>query len=87
MIQVPVLIFLGFVAGDLLIYLWLIFVFASRTRRRHVPDLQKNPARPSEDVLRRLVVPYRRNERESDCRVCRPRAHGPAPTVVRDLDD
>lgn len=71
MIRVPVLVFLLVVIVDLLIYLWLMYVFAWRTRSGRVPDLHAPSAQPSEDVLRRVVVPYRRNERESECDVCR----------------
>lgn len=73
MIRVPVLVFLVIVTIDALVYLWLMYVFAWRTRSGRVPDLHEPSTQPSENVLRRVVVPYRRNERESDCEVCRQR--------------
>jgi hypothetical protein len=74
MIRVPVLVFLAIVTVDAPVYLWLMYVFAWRTRSGRVPDLHEPSAQPWEHLARSVVVPYRRNERESDCEVCgRPR--------------
>jgi hypothetical protein len=76
MVRVPVLVFLVIVMADVLACLWLMYVFAWRTRPRDVPDLHERSARTAENAVRGVLVPYRRNEREADCDVCRPRAGG-----------